>query len=218
MLRKRSKIWKCFTKVLQWHCVYVAHLDTMLQMGFSQEEIEESLIKQKYNEVMATYLLLDYRNSEVHIHKHTCALMPTEAAKLWWYFLFKISYSQLDEGINLLLKPRPGSDLTNSNGPSPPQMVQRSVSSTQKPVRRSTDQGERIGSFVNEDLYKHIHTYVCPLYSLFFVPQVHTRNGLREKTSMEWRILGGKVQIAPPKFHPVQLSPANAKRVLHPLL
>uniref|UniRef100_A0A8C2HI49 non-specific serine/threonine protein kinase n=1 Tax=Cyprinus carpio TaxID=7962 RepID=A0A8C2HI49_CYPCA len=85
--------------------------DIMLQMGFSQEEIEESLIKQKYNEIMATYLLLDYRNSE------------------------------LDEGVNLLLKPRPGSDLTNSNGPSPPHMVQRSVSSTQKPVRRSTDQG-----------------------------------------------------------------------------
>uniref|UniRef100_A0A8C0YPT5 non-specific serine/threonine protein kinase n=2 Tax=Cyprinus carpio TaxID=7962 RepID=A0A8C0YPT5_CYPCA len=90
--------------------------DIMLQMGFSQEEIEESLIKQKYNEIMATYLLLDYRNSE------------------------------LDEGVNLLLKPRPGSDLTNSNGPSPPHMVQRSVSSTQKPVRRSTDQGEQIGS------------------------------------------------------------------------
>ncbi|XP_059384594.1 serine/threonine-protein kinase MARK2 isoform X7 [Carassius carassius] len=85
--------------------------DMMLQLGFSQEEIEESLIKQKYNEVMATYLLLDYRNSE------------------------------LDEGVNLLLKPRPGSDLTNSNGPSPPHMVQRSVSSTQKPVRRPTDQG-----------------------------------------------------------------------------
>ncbi|TRY87656.1 hypothetical protein DNTS_013609, partial [Danionella cerebrum] len=81
--------------------------DIMLQMGFSQEEIEDSLIKQKYNEVMATYLLLDYRNSE------------------------------LDEGINLSLKPRPGSDLTNSNAPSPPQKVQRSVSSTQKPVRRS---------------------------------------------------------------------------------
>ncbi|XP_052416071.1 serine/threonine-protein kinase MARK2 isoform X10 [Carassius gibelio] len=85
--------------------------DMMLQLGFSQEEIEESLIKQKYNEIMATYLLLDYRNSE------------------------------LDEGVNLLLKPRPGSDLTNSNGPSPPHVVQRSVSSTQKPVRRSTDQG-----------------------------------------------------------------------------
>ncbi|XP_042615774.1 serine/threonine-protein kinase MARK2-like isoform X2 [Cyprinus carpio] len=85
--------------------------EIMLQLGFSQEEIEESLIKQKYNEVMATYLLLDYRNSE------------------------------LDEGVNLSLKPRPVNDLTNSNGPSPPHMVQRSVSSTQKPVRRATDQG-----------------------------------------------------------------------------
>lgn len=38
----------------------------MLQMGFSQEEISDSLVNQKYNDVMAAYLLLDYRNSEVH--------------------------------------------------------------------------------------------------------------------------------------------------------
>lgn len=49
--------------------------------------------------------------------------------------------TQLDEGVNMLIKPRPGSDLTNSNAPSPPHKVQRSVSSTQKP-RRPTDQGE----------------------------------------------------------------------------
>ncbi|XP_051535078.1 serine/threonine-protein kinase MARK2-like isoform X6 [Myxocyprinus asiaticus] len=85
--------------------------DIMLQMGFFQEEIQNSFINQKYDEIMATYLLLDYRNSE------------------------------LDEGVSLSLKPRPGSDLTNSNAPSPPHKVQRSVSSTQKPVRRSTDQG-----------------------------------------------------------------------------
>lgn len=48
---------------------------------------------------------------------------------------------QLDEGVNILIKPRPGSDLTNSNAPSPPHKVQRSVSSTHKP-RRPTDQGE----------------------------------------------------------------------------
>uniref|UniRef100_A0A665UMF9 non-specific serine/threonine protein kinase n=1 Tax=Echeneis naucrates TaxID=173247 RepID=A0A665UMF9_ECHNA len=41
--------------------------DIMLQMGFSQEEIQDSLVNQKYNDVMATYLLLDYRNSEVHL-------------------------------------------------------------------------------------------------------------------------------------------------------
>ncbi|XP_072543782.1 serine/threonine-protein kinase MARK2 isoform X7 [Salminus brasiliensis] len=83
--------------------------DIMLLMGFSQEEIQESLVNQRYDDVMATYLLLDYRNSE------------------------------LDEGVNMLIKPRPGSDLTNSNAPSPPHKVQRSVSSTQKP-RRATDQ------------------------------------------------------------------------------
>ncbi|XP_030193925.1 serine/threonine-protein kinase MARK2 isoform X2 [Gadus morhua] len=79
----------------------------MVQMGFSEEEIKDSLVNQKYNDVMATYLLLDYRNSE------------------------------LDDG---LIKPRPGSDVSNINAPSPPHKVQRSVSSNQKP-RRATDQG-----------------------------------------------------------------------------
>uniref|UniRef100_A0A4W4HKA1 non-specific serine/threonine protein kinase n=1 Tax=Electrophorus electricus TaxID=8005 RepID=A0A4W4HKA1_ELEEL len=83
--------------------------DIMLQMGYTKEEIQDSLVSQRYDEVMATYLLLDYRNSE------------------------------LEEGVNMLIKSRPGSDLANSNAPSPPQKVQRSVSSTQKP-RRSTEQ------------------------------------------------------------------------------
>lgn len=39
--------------------------EIMLQMGFSQEEIQDSLVNQKYNDVMAAYLLLDYRNSEL---------------------------------------------------------------------------------------------------------------------------------------------------------
>ncbi|XP_062372174.1 serine/threonine-protein kinase MARK2 isoform X2 [Sardina pilchardus] len=84
--------------------------DMMVQMGFSQEEIRDALVNQKYNEVTATFLLLDYRNSE------------------------------LEESVNLSSKARPGSDLTNSNAPSPPHKVQRSVSSSQKP-RRATDQG-----------------------------------------------------------------------------
>lgn len=50
------------------------HSDIMLQMGFPQEEIEDSLVKQKYNEVMATYLLLDYRNSEVPKYINTFVL------------------------------------------------------------------------------------------------------------------------------------------------
>ncbi|KAM7366122.1 hypothetical protein PAMP_015590 [Pampus punctatissimus] len=96
--------------------------DIMLQMGFSQEEIQDSLVNQKYNDVMAAYLLLDYRNSE------------------------------LDEGC---IKPRPGTDVSNINAPSPPHKVQRSVSSNQKPQnRRATDQGEFGVYFV--DTYSHV--------------------------------------------------------------
>ncbi|XP_035266339.1 serine/threonine-protein kinase MARK2 isoform X4 [Anguilla anguilla] len=98
--------------------------DIMLQMGYSQEEIQDSLVNQKYNEVMATYLLLDYRNSE------------------------------LDEGTNLSIKPRPGSDLTNSSVQSPPHKVQRSVSSSQKP-RRATDQGSSSYSKRSQGDSKH---------------------------------------------------------------
>ncbi|XP_034712399.1 serine/threonine-protein kinase MARK2 isoform X12 [Etheostoma cragini] len=84
-------------------------IDIMLTMGFSQEEIQDSLVNQKYNDVMAAYLLLDFRNSE------------------------------LDESG---IKPRPGTDVSNINAPSPPHKVQRSVSSNQKPQnRRATDQG-----------------------------------------------------------------------------
>ncbi|XP_045919903.1 serine/threonine-protein kinase MARK2 isoform X5 [Micropterus dolomieu] len=39
--------------------------DMMLQMGFSQEEIQDSLVNQKYNDVMAAYLLLDLRHCEL---------------------------------------------------------------------------------------------------------------------------------------------------------
>ncbi|XP_046723339.1 serine/threonine-protein kinase MARK2 isoform X4 [Silurus meridionalis] len=39
--------------------------DIMLQMGYTQDEIQDSLVNQKYDEIMATYLLLDYRNSEL---------------------------------------------------------------------------------------------------------------------------------------------------------
>uniref|UniRef100_A0A3P9MVU4 MAP/microtubule affinity-regulating kinase 3 n=1 Tax=Poecilia reticulata TaxID=8081 RepID=A0A3P9MVU4_POERE len=49
--------------------------EKMLRMGYSQEEIQDSLLNQKYNEVMATFLLLDYRNSEVLTSSH--ARTPT---------------------------------------------------------------------------------------------------------------------------------------------
>lgn len=42
----------------------------MLQMGYTQEDIQYSLVNQRYDEIMATYLLLDYRNSEVHRRIH----------------------------------------------------------------------------------------------------------------------------------------------------
>lgn len=39
--------------------------DVMVGMGFSPEDIQESLAKMKYDEITATYLLLGRKSSEV---------------------------------------------------------------------------------------------------------------------------------------------------------
>lgn len=119
-------------------------------MGFSLEEIQDSLVNQKYNDVMAAYLLLDYRNSEV-----TALVIPLKwrkmqflasSRRLVWALktpvaqgtcLVPVFYPrrllncpqttdlffrhQLEEGC---IKPRPGSEVSNINAPSPPHKVQ----------------------------------------------------------------------------------------------
>lgn len=51
--------------LLEANCSFI--LDIMVGMGYSQEEIQESLSKMKYDEITATYLLLGRKSSEVSI-------------------------------------------------------------------------------------------------------------------------------------------------------
>ncbi|KFO69240.1 Serine/threonine-protein kinase MARK2, partial [Cuculus canorus] len=53
--------------------------ELMVSMGYTREEIQESLVGQKYNEVMATYLLLDHKSSEL---EEVPALKPRAAPDL----------------------------------------------------------------------------------------------------------------------------------------
>ncbi|XP_029415817.1 MAP/microtubule affinity-regulating kinase 3 isoform X8 [Nannospalax galili] len=99
-------------------------IDIMVGMGYSQEEIQESLSKMKYDEITATYLLLGRKSSE-------------------------LDASDSSSSSNLsLAKVRPSSDLSNSTGQSPHHKVQRSVSSTQKQRRYSDHAGPAIPSVV----------------------------------------------------------------------
>lgn len=51
--------------------------ELMVTMGYSREEIQDSLINQKYNEVMATYLLLGHKSSELDNDNMTLKPRPT---------------------------------------------------------------------------------------------------------------------------------------------
>ena len=42
-------------------------LEIMLQMGFSRDEIQEALTNNRYDEVMATYLLLDEKRQKLTV-------------------------------------------------------------------------------------------------------------------------------------------------------
>uniref|UniRef100_A0A4W5PG03 non-specific serine/threonine protein kinase n=1 Tax=Hucho hucho TaxID=62062 RepID=A0A4W5PG03_9TELE len=93
-------------------------IDVMVGMGFSPEEIQESLAKMKYDEITATYLLLGRKSSE---------LEPSVST----------SSSNLS-----LAKSRPTNEL---NGQSPSHLkVQRSVSSNQKQRRYSDQVGQNV--------------------------------------------------------------------------
>ncbi|XP_055448740.1 MAP/microtubule affinity-regulating kinase 3 isoform X1 [Psammomys obesus] len=99
-------------------------IDIMVGMGYSQEEIQESLSKMKYDEITATYLLLGRKSSE-------------------------LDASDSSSSSNLsLAKVRPSSDLSNSTGQSPHHKVQRTVSSSQKQRRYSDHAGPAIPSVV----------------------------------------------------------------------
>ncbi|XP_074005554.1 MAP/microtubule affinity-regulating kinase 3 isoform X4 [Numenius arquata] len=99
-------------------------IDIIVGMGYSQEEIQESLSKMKYDEITATYLLLGRKSSE-------------------------LDASDSSSSSNLsLAKVRPSSDLNNSTGQSPHHKVQRSISSSQKQRRYSDHAGPSIPSVV----------------------------------------------------------------------
>ncbi|XP_065257784.1 serine/threonine-protein kinase MARK1 isoform X1 [Emys orbicularis] len=95
-------------------------IDIMVTMGFSREEIHESLVKQKYDEVMATYLLLGRKPPE-------------------------FEGSESLSSSNLSQRSRPSSDLNNSSMQSPAHLkVQRSISTNQKQRRFSDHVGPSI--------------------------------------------------------------------------
>ncbi|XP_023991261.1 MAP/microtubule affinity-regulating kinase 3 isoform X3 [Salvelinus sp. IW2-2015] len=97
-------------------------IDIMVEMGYTQEEVTESLTKMKYDEITATYLLLGRKSTELEASDSS-------------------SSSNLS-----LAKARPASE-HNNNGQSPAHLkAQRSISGTQKQRRYSDQAGPSIPS------------------------------------------------------------------------
>ncbi|XP_056619946.1 MAP/microtubule affinity-regulating kinase 3 isoform X6 [Triplophysa dalaica] len=96
-------------------------IDIMVGMGYSREEIHESLTRMKYDEITATYLLLGRKSTEL-----------------------EASDSSSNSNLSLA-KARPSSE--HNNGQSPSHLkVQRSISSNQKQRRFSDQAGPAIPS------------------------------------------------------------------------
>uniref|UniRef100_A0A674B2X2 non-specific serine/threonine protein kinase n=1 Tax=Salmo trutta TaxID=8032 RepID=A0A674B2X2_SALTR len=97
-------------------------IDIMVGMGYTQEEVTESLTRMKYDEITATYLLLGRKSTELEASDSS-------------------SSSNLS-----LAKARPASE-HNNNGQSPAHLkAQRSISGTQKQRRYSDQAGPSIPS------------------------------------------------------------------------
>uniref|UniRef100_A0A8C0WIT9 non-specific serine/threonine protein kinase n=1 Tax=Castor canadensis TaxID=51338 RepID=A0A8C0WIT9_CASCN len=98
----------------------IKRIDIMITMGFIRDEINDALINQKYDEVMATYILLGRKPPEFE------------------------GGESLSSG-NLCQRSRPSSDLNNSTLQSPAHLkVQRSISANQKQRRFSDHAGPSI--------------------------------------------------------------------------
>ncbi|XP_059354268.1 MAP/microtubule affinity-regulating kinase 3 isoform X3 [Carassius carassius] len=96
-------------------------IDIMVGMGYSREEIHESLTRMKYDEITATYLLLGRKSTELDVSDSS-------------------SSSNLS-----LAKARPNSE--HNNGQSPSHLkVQKNISSNQKQRRYSDQAGPTIPS------------------------------------------------------------------------
>uniref|UniRef100_A0A8K9VGN4 non-specific serine/threonine protein kinase n=1 Tax=Oncorhynchus mykiss TaxID=8022 RepID=A0A8K9VGN4_ONCMY len=97
-------------------------IDIMVGMGYTREEVTESLTRMKYDEITATYLLLGRKSTEV---RGDLSLPPHNLS---------------------LAKARPASE-HNNNGQSPAHLkAQRSISGTQKQRRYSDQAGPSIPS------------------------------------------------------------------------